>query len=568
MDDFNDLVQEFHNFRCRNPITCTWLGISGKDHLLQDRSKETATKDIDDAKSIFSKANEMSRDNLTFNQKLDLDLISLSIKNYIFHNTFTINGKKRTQVTPNAGEVIGNAINPLFIRDERDAETRLDLILSRLKSINRFLRESFDRLDKPVKRWVEIELSTCAGFPFLLDNIFKWGESIDYPKIEELRKAKWDAEDSINNYMDKLENIETTEDFSMGESQTREWLKLRGIDLSLEELHQIAKDFLKKNKQEVEILRKRLTPKYNLSKDASIEEVTRVIISKHKLKVEEIIPRYKQEQARINAFIEEQNLFVSPPNEKLVIEATPKYLIPVISMGANYEPKAFGEEVKKSIIYLTVTEDHLEDQNTISIINTIIHEGKPGHHLHFANALSNPSIVRKHCENQAKELLEGWSTLMEEYMIEIGFVKKDIADETQFLAKQELARIGTRVAIDLYFMTGNEKYLDVELGIEIPKEGDCFKKASYLLSKTTSFSEARCQGEVNWYSQLPGYPLSYLAGNYLVKKLKEDMKNYMKGRLEGSNLDRVFHKTLLTAGLMPVTFLRRVFENERLIEKA
>ena len=196
MINFDEVVQQFHKFWCINPITCTWLGISGKDHLLPDRSNEGKDNEIEEANQIIENAKSIDRSNLNFDQKLDLDLIELSMKNFIFYNTYTINGKKRVQVMPNAGEYIGNAINPLFTRDERDTETRLNLILSRLKSVNRFLRQSYERLNIPLKRWIEIELETCAGFPFLLDNIFKWAKASEYPKLEELRKAKWEAEDS------------------------------------------------------------------------------------------------------------------------------------------------------------------------------------------------------------------------------------------------------------------------------------------------------------------------------------------------------------------------------------
>jgi uncharacterized protein (DUF885 family) len=562
---YREIAEGFHELRCKNPIECTWKGIDGKDSLLPDLSEEYMAEHLNACKELIKKIDSEPRDNLSFDEELDLDLAKLSLQKFIFSKTYKFNGKTEAQQMPSAGETIGNAINPLFVVDERDPETRLNHILQRLGSVRRYLRQAFEILDTPVKRWVEVDLGACAGFPFLLDNVFKWAESIEYSRLEDLRKAKWEAEDAVNEYMDKLEELETTDNFSMGDSLTREWVKLRGIPLSLEELHQMAKDFFKSNNATLEELRTKLVKKYNLPDDATEEQVTKTIQKKHRLKMEEIIPRYKSEQARVNEFIAETGLFPVPEGEKLVIDMTPRFLIPLISVGAIYLPKAFSNGIKKSLIYLTVTEDRLDDQNSITITNIMIHEGKPGHHLHFANALTNPSTIRKHVEALRMTLTEGWATNLESYMIDVGFVDQDLADEARFLGKREFARLGARVAIDLYFMTGDEKYLDVGLNYAIP-DGNCWEKAAALLMNVTSYGQARAQGELNWYSQQRGYPLSYLVGNTLFKKLKLDMKTH-NPEMEEKELDKLFHETYVKAGFMPITFMRRVFEDQKLVSK-
>jgi uncharacterized protein (DUF885 family) len=71
------------------------------------------------------------------------------------------------------------------------------------------------------------------------------------------------------------------------------------------------------------------------------------------------------------------------------------------------------------------------------------------------------------------------------------------------------------------------------------------------------------QGELNWYSQERGYPLSYLTGNRMVWELKRDVER--ASGLSGIDLDRRFHQLYLVSGNMPVSFLRRVFEHEGLL---
>lgn len=83
----------------------------------------------------------------------------------------------------------------------------------------------------------------------------------------------------------------------------------------------------------------------------------------------------------------------------------------------------------------------------------MLHEGIPGHHLQFASASSQPSFVRKIFN--ALEHAEGWTTVLEDYMLDHGLIGVDLVDEVRFIEKREIARLGARVGIDLYFMTGN-----------------------------------------------------------------------------------------------------------------
>ena len=85
------------------------------------------------------------------------------------------------------------------------------------------------------------------------------------------------------------------------------------------------------------------------------------------------------------------------------------------------------------------------------------------------------------------------------------------------------------------------------------------------MQKVTGFSAGRVQAELNWYSQERSYPLCYLTGNKLVWELKSDLAKAQEGKLEGIELDKVFHKVYLESGNMPLTFLRRVFEYKNLL---
>ncbi|MCH8188821.1 MAG: DUF885 family protein, partial [Proteobacteria bacterium] len=195
------------------------------------------------------------------------------------------------------------------------------------------------------------------------------------------------------------------------------------------------------------------------------------------------------------------------------------------------------------------------------------HGGTPGHHRQRATASAHRAVIRRHVS--AMDQAEGGTTMLDDYMLDVGYMG-DLTDEARFVAKRDTNRIGARVAIDLFFMTGERDFLEV--GVEVHGQAerglaaaDPFAAAGSLLSAITGFAPGRVEAELNWYSQERGYPLSYLAGNRLVWELKRDFAKAQAGTLQGFALDRVFHEVFLHAGNMPVSFLRKVFAERGLL---
>ena len=148
--------------------------------------------------------------------------------------------------------------------------------------------------------------------------------------------------------------------------------------------------------------------------------------------------------------------------------------------------------------------------------------------------------------------------MLEDYMLDVGYIGDDLVDEVRFIAKRDISRLVARVGIDLYFMTSNKDYLDMGLGQSFDSQ-DVFENAALLLKEATGFTDGRVQAELNWYSTEQGYPLSYLTGNRLVWQLKEDIQRANTKNLDNVALDRAFHDVYLNSGCMPVESLRLVF---------
>jgi len=567
MKEYEVLIHKFHDYFTRDGNACINLGVNKHLDDLPDPSIESITAAVREGKKLLTELRSFPRGVLEFDEMLDLDLAILQVEFAVYSFTYTFNGKTELQQKPTAGNDISDGLFLLFINDPRPAWQRLDNITARLEKVPEYLTKLLHRLDTPIKRWVMIDAEKVAGLPELLSTLYNWGQEEQYPQLVRLAEACKQAEGALINYIEQLQAMKTTNSLVIGRQQASKLIRLRGIDQSIDQLHKMATEFLADITREVEDLRVTLIDKYNLPPSTSAEELQSFLNKQYSVKREntgdftEVIARYVKERDKILDFLQANNVFPIFAQQQMVIMQTPAFMTPSIPAGAMVSPPPFRAGIKTSIVYLTLSEQLLDEHTELSIPSMMIHEGIPGHHLQLATACNHSSVVRRHCN--AMEHAEGWTTMLEDYMLDIGYMG-DLTDEARFMNKRDIGRIGARVAIDLYFMTGDKKYLDVGVDADLSSE-DLFINAGKLLQKVTGFSLGRVEAELNWYSQERSYPLCYLAGNKLVWELKSDLAAAQKKQLEGLELDKIFHKVYLESGNMPLTFLRRVFEHHKLL---
>ncbi len=554
--DYSDLVKEYKKFILDDPVAATDAGIHEKDWMMPSLTKDKFLRESERAKQILDKLNNIEKNDFDFNDQIDVDLMELSLKKIIFSNELRYNNLFDYEQKPDAGSTIIWALLYLFLKDPRDSEIRIDAINSRIKQMPRFLREYKPTLKSVIERWKIIEAGRLKNVSELFQNISTWATRENYSQIEILKINIKNAEKAISDYLDYLNSLDIAVNFSIGEDQAKELIKLNGIDLTLEEIFNMSKEFFREHNLKIVQLVNKIKKKYFLDADSSCEEVINFVKQKFSISANNVIRQYEKDQKNILAFVKESDLFILPKSDKLIILQTPSYLIPSIPTGAMFPPAQFEEGAKTSVIYLTVGE---KDQDSLMITQIMIHEGVPGHHLQFAIAYDNISTVRKLADY--KTCTEGWATYLENFMGTIGFIDGNIIDAYTLITLSDFARLGARVAIDLYFMTNNSKYLNVIEGF-IPDGENPFQKAKSLLRKATKFTETRAEGELNWYSERRGYPMCYLVGNKLVSQLQKDVLKKFENKEDGL---RIFHKTYLNEGIMPINFLRRIFKEKGIL---
>lgn len=572
MPNFNAFAAEFHRHFSRCSNIRAQLGIDDRLDELPDPSLAEHESRLDEARKILQQIpNVRNTCELDDDQKLDLNLAELMLNAEVHRGTYRFNSLLELQQRPNAGAEIGDGIFTIFLVDPRPDYQRLTDILGRIQQIPAYLSAMSGRLEKPVARWVAMDLECLTELHTLFASVQRWAATVGWTQRTELATACEVAIHAVQQYCGQLRQLPTTNDFHIGDRNTRELIRLSGIDLSLEDLHALARDYLAEVSSAVESSRLQLVAKYNLAADTSADELHSWLNRKFRVDVDvsnndfnPILKRYEQEREKIRQFIEQRDLFPILEDEDMRIIQTPEFMVPLIPAGAMTGPAAFRSGTRISQVFLTLTEDRLDDHTELGIPIMMVHEGIPGHHLHLATGRTHPSIVRRHI--YASDQAEGWTTMLEDYMLNLGYMG-ELTEEARFNGKRDISRIGARVAIDLFFMTGDRNYLDVGVTCDT-SSADPFRAASELLKAVTGFSEARAQAELNWYSTERGIPLTYLTGNRLVWQLKNDVAQWCGQRnppLGGLALDREFHRVFLEMGLMPVRFARAVFRRRGLL---
>jgi uncharacterized protein (DUF885 family) len=559
-------IDAFHAHRSENPNARVQLGVDERLGELPDPSLEHAAQRGRNARRLIEQLGTLDRSALGFDERLDLELAQLMLEAEVFDLSFEFNERTTLPQQPRAGDEIGDGIFMLSVADPRPAAERLADIAARIEQIPAYLEALLARLDTPVARWVEMDVAKVSELPTLLGSVESWANGERHPDRARMSKANVAARAALADYERRLRQLPTTAQLHVGSEVAARIVRLRGIEQSLDELHAIARKFLAETAIEIEALRESLVDKYGLSAETTRDELHQFLNRRFRVQIpagqfDQILVRYRAEQARVLRFIAEHDLFPMPPDHTLQILETPGFMRPSIPAGAMTPPAPFRSGTATSLIFLTLSEALLDEHTELTIPVMMIHEGIPGHHLQLATASKHPSRIRRHV--MANDHAEGWTTMLEDYMLDRGYMD-DLADEARFCAKRDLSRIGARVAIDFFFMTGERDYLDVGLDIE-RGQSDPFTAAGELLRTVTGFTPGRVQAELNWYSLERGYPSSYLTGNRLVAKLRADLHAARGRELSTERLDRLFFERYLGSGNMPLSFLRRVFQNEGLI---
>ncbi|MGQ4893987.1 MAG: DUF885 domain-containing protein [Candidatus Njordarchaeia archaeon] len=517
-----------------NPVLGTYLGLHEYDPYMGDYSKEHILKEISTVEKWFERLQEFDVSKLNQDNRIDWELINRMLKlNLFFDKELKIWERQN-----NLGDIVISAIYLLFIKDFAPFEKRLESITSRLNYTNKIAEDLKKRCTRPVKTWSKIASEVAAqsiGFLRLIETTAKTlkvpEESLEkYLNTEE--KASKTLMD-FKKYLDEEIIPEAPDDWAIGAENLRRLLDMRGIKESFDELLNMANKIKQETLQEIQKLGNELYP------NLSVKEIIEKIKEEHPKTPEEAIEYYKKAIEEAREILRKTKLVPLPEGEKLIVVRTPKPFVPLLPQAGYMSPGKFEDQI--GIYFVTAEPDRLKMHYYASIKNVSFHEAYPGHHTQLVWANKHPSIVRSVTMGLlAAEFVEGWAHYVEELM-----VKKGYGDKKVRLAQLEdqLFR-AHRVILDISMQTGKMTY----------------EEAVEYMKKELGWPESVIRGELNWYTQRPGYPLSYLYGKMKIKAIRRKFEEKLGDKFNEST----FHNAILEEGNLPLDTLEKILERKLL----
>jgi uncharacterized protein (DUF885 family) len=535
-ETFEKLAKEMlEQFLNKNPDFATYLGLHEPyDYMLPKGSTEKIVENLQLMEEWLKRLNKtINRAELSDEHKIDWEIVEKVYELW----KFDFYERRMHELNPDASEELGGLIFIMFTREYAPLEKRIDAIAARIEKIPKFLEEFRSRFEKsqPVKLWTELAIEKTRNmmdlFVFILQVV---KGKVSDEVYQRLQRAVEGLQPALKVHMEWLYSLlpKTREEWTLGREKFEKLIRLRELGMNSDEILQLGIKYLEELKAERERLARQIAP------GKSVKEVLEMIESRAPKTFEEALEFTRKTMEEARGFVHEKNIATVYPEDVLLVEETPAFLTPVVPFAALMMPAKFD---KPQIgIYLVTRPKDLANLgkhlNYPSIRNTAVHEAFPGHFLQ--GAISNSgSIIRLLAEGT--ETIEGWAHYCEELMREKGF----IADlETRFIQVNDMIWRAVRIIVDVKLSRGEMS----------------FKEVVEMLTMEVGMSEEAAVAEVKRYTQTHGYQLSYLLGKHLILQLKEEIKKRMGDKFD----EKFFHDTILSNGYLPLSVLRKVFEQK------
>jgi uncharacterized protein (DUF885 family) len=528
-------TEMIEKFLEKNPDLATQLGRHDPyDYQLPDGSTKRFLENLRLEEEWIKQLKEsVKREELNEEHRLDWDVIER------FHESskFYFEELRMHELNPDAFDIIGGIIFMMLTRDYAPIEKRMDAIAARIEKTPKYLQEFHSRFEKtkPVKLWTEIAIESAQGIGGLFQFVLQIAKGKVSSKVyDRLSKAVENLQPALETHAEWLKGLlpKTTEQWALGKEKFEKLIKLRELGMTSDEILRLGERYLKELKTERQRLAQQIAP------GKTEQEVIKKIESDAPKTFEEALESTRQAMDEAKLFVQKNNLATVYPEDKVLVEETPDYLAPLIPfaammMPAKYDKPQIGIYIVTRPRNIANLGNHL---NYHSIKNTAVHEAYPGHFLQ--GSISNRgSIIR--LLGDGTETTEGWAHYCEEMMAKKGFITDK---ETRLIQINDVIWRAVRIIVDIKLARGEMS----------------FEEAVEMLTKETGMSREAAVAEVRRYTQTPSYALSYLLGKHLILQLKKEIEQKMGDKFE----EKFFHDTITANGYLPVSMLRRVFDQK------
>jgi uncharacterized protein (DUF885 family) len=529
-DEFEQVAQEFFDTWYRlNPVQASWLGIHAYDDQLADLSVDGVEEQAAVFHDALGRLAAIPAAELPAELAIDHQLIVAIIRSGLW-SIERVGDWRRNPYAYVQEPLFG--LLALVSRDYAPVELRAASALSRLEQLRGVLDAGRVNVTRPPRVFVEAAVQAArGGAGFVRDAIPALADRA--PDLrDELVRAAEAAGAALDAYAEDLTDEVmpgASEDFAVGrepfEERLRDWHML---DVSAEDLAATGRRLFEDTLAQLRELAADVAPGRDwpaLVEEARADHPT----------AEGLLDAYRDELARLRAFVRERDLVSIPEGERLEVVETPPFERAVVPYAA-YMPPAPFEPTQQGQFWVTPIDLQAPREQQLAQLRehcrgsfpiTALHEGYPGHHLQLVRANGLSSYVRKHASSDL--FAEGWAFYCEQLMGEHGYYRDWRL--TLFQLKDQLWR-SARVVIDAGLHTGM-------MG---------FDEAVTLLVEGAHLARAQAEGEVRRYCLTPTQPMTYAMGKEQILALREELADLPP---------RQFHDLLLSSGTIPFALVRQ-----------
>jgi uncharacterized protein (DUF885 family) len=527
-----DLYAELH------PEEATSMGLHTRDSELDDRSRDgIGVAMARETAMLASLRSRFEHPVASPAKKVDLALLesALAVEIRLEHD---VHPEQRTP------DWYAEPLRTLFLMKAREyapAGERAAASLARIEALPKQLLLAEAQLTNPPRVWTLVGIERAKAAPAFFDDERGFLDH-ELPNRDSVADAAIDAAKAAYvRYAAFLEQTvlpRSNGNYAAGPDLFA-WLLRENyfLDDTPDQLMDLGTRLIAKTEGEMNAVAKRIDPSA-----ASWADVASKVKAKHPT-AEALLPTYRSEVARAKQFLVEKGAVPFPPDDDLAVMDTPPYERTTIT--AEYEPPAPFDTHTKGIFFVTpvdptasdaVKEEMLRENDFGDVVDTVVHEAYPGHHLQESFAFRHPSIIRR--ADQTSLFAEGWGLYSEELMSELGYY----TDEQRLMQLEWTLVRAVRIVIDVGLHT----------------RGLSFEDGVKQLTDVVHLERALAESEVKRYTLEPTQPLSYLVGREMIFRMRDKYK-----AREGAKFTLArFHADLLSHGTIPPGLIEReMFES-------
>lgn len=523
----------FRDWLKRHPLLGSQLGLHEEfDEKMCDGSIGQEEDDLKLLQRTLSEVEKTDPKKLTPAEAVQRDFIAHTLKNWIFDREVLRPWEKQ----PEAPKVLGQAIFQILSRNYAPLQQRMKSIMKRMDKMPKYIDNSREKLKRPSKLFVEIELETITRLPAFFNLLKDIGrEHMSVAVQRDLNRVIDATQNTLEKYSDWLivdVLPDCKEDSATGEDVYKKLLHVRGVDVSPGHLASLAEDEIHKlQEKQKEIGR-------TIKRKVPLEDIRDLIKQQHTDTIDGALRHARESLQKARQFVNRSKFAQFPEGEQTYVIETPSYLRHFYPFASHCAP-APHENKHDSYLYVTPGDcdsDKLKEHNYGAVASLVVREGYPGRCL--MSSWASRSIYPLRVIHQDEATAGGWGHYCEERIKEMGF---DDNPPSRFMMLQSHVLACVRVMLDVKIAAG-------KLGWQQTVES---------LIDHMGMDRVCAEAEARRYVSQPGVPLLHYWGRDRLREIRRWAKDKMESRFT----ETFFHTSILKTGPLPPPLLKRQLDH-------